>query len=123
MGLTKRWRIRSAIHAASFVGLASRHGLDGVGIGDDQREVPFEDGVDRLPVDAGALHADMGHLPFLEPVVQGRKIGGHRAKPADFLARLLARTIDQDAGDDAGLVDVEAGRTFNEHFHGSALAW
>src|SRR5689334_7419129 len=41
------------------VSLAPWHRLDVVGIGNDHGEEPFEDGVDRLPIDAGALHADM----------------------------------------------------------------
>ena len=105
------------------VGLASRHGLDVVRVGDDQGEMPFEDGVHRLPADAGALHADMAHPPLREPVAQGLEIGGHGAEAADLLPRLLTRPADQDTGDDAGLMDVEAGRAFNEHVHGAALVW
>jgi hypothetical protein len=35
----------------------------------------------------------------------------------------VPRATDKDTGDDAGLVDIQAGGTFNHHFHGSAPAW
>ena len=105
------------------VGLAPRHRLDVVGIGDDQGEMPFQDRVDRLPVDPGALHADVGHPQLPQPVAQGLEVGGHGAEVSDLLARLLARAADENTGDDAGLVDIQASGTFNEHVHGSDPAW
>ena len=43
------------------VGLAPRHVADVPGVADDQLEMPLQDGVDRAPVDARALHPDMRH--------------------------------------------------------------
>ena len=105
------------------VSLAPWHRLDVVGIGNDQGEEPFEDGVDRLPIDAGALHPDMRHAQLPQPVAQGLEVGGHGAEVSDLLARFVPRATDKDTGDDAGLVDIQAGGTFNHHFHGSAPAW
>src|SRR5687768_17477753 len=121
LGLTRPWRTRSAIHSASVTSVW--HRLDVVGIGNDHGEEPFEDGVDRLPIDAGALHPDMRHAQLPQPVAQGLEVGGHGAEVSDLLARCVARATDQDTGDDAGLVDIQAGGTFNHHFHGSAPAW
>jgi hypothetical protein len=64
------------------VGLAPRHALDVAGVGKDQGEVPFQQGEDGHPVDAGALHADMGDAQPLQPVTQGFQVGGHGAEVA-----------------------------------------
>jgi hypothetical protein len=82
-----------------------------MGIGDDQGEMPFQDRVDRLPVDPGALHADVGHPQLPQPVAQGLEVGGHGAEVSDLLARLLARAADENTSDDAGLVDIQARST------------
>src|SRR3954468_7805206 len=121
LGLTRPWRTRSAIHSASFTSV--RHRLDVVGIGHDQGEMPFQDRVDRLPVDPGALHADVGHPQLPHPVAQGLEVGGHGAEVPVLLARLLARASDENTDNDAGLVDIQAGGTFNDHVHGSDPAW
>jgi site-specific DNA recombinase len=81
------------------------------------------DYLDRLPIDAGALHPDMGHSQLPQPVAQGLEVGGHGAEVSDLLVRFLARATNEDTGDDAGLMDIQAGNTFNERFHGSVLAW
>ena len=72
---------------------------------------PFEDGVDRPPIDAGALHPDMRHAQLPQPVAQGLEVGGHGAEVSDLLARFVARATDKDTGDDAGLVDIQARST------------
>ena len=40
----------------------------------------LEDVVDRLPVDARALHRGMGHSVGIEPIAQRQQIGGRGAK-------------------------------------------
>ena len=44
LGLTRLWRTSSAVHSASLTS-DSRHGLDVMGVGDDQLELAFQDGV------------------------------------------------------------------------------
>jgi hypothetical protein len=57
------------------------------GVADDQREPAFQHGVDRAPVDPGALHADMGDAVFHEPVAQGLQVIVPKVR-ISFLTRL-----------------------------------
>jgi hypothetical protein len=50
------------------VGLAPGHVADVTGVTDDQIDMSLQHGIDRAPVDAGALHADMRHPRRREPV-------------------------------------------------------
>ena len=69
------------------VGLAARHVLDVVGVADGQVEVALQHGVDRLPVDAGALHADVGDAVLGEPRPQGFQLVRRGAEGAEQLLR------------------------------------
>ena len=99
------------------VGLAPRHGLDVMGVGDDQLEVAFQNGMDRLPVNPGALHADMRDAQLLEPVPHRLQIPRHRREGPDLLARLAAGLADQHTGDHRRLMDVETGTAFDDRIH------
>jgi hypothetical protein len=88
-----------------------------VGVGDNQLEVPFQDRMNRLPVDAGALQADMGDPHLLEPVPQPLEVPGQGREGSDLLVRLAAGFPDQHAGDHRRLMDVEAGTAFDDRFH------
>ena len=99
------------------VGLAPRHVLDVMGIGEDQLEVAFQDGMDRLPVNPGALHADMRHAVALQPIPHRLQILRHRRKRPDLLMRLAAGLPDQHAGDHRRLMDVETGTAFDDRIH------
>ena len=57
------------------IGLASRHVADVAGIADDQLKVPFQNRIDRFPVDARTFHADMRDAQFLQPVPQPSRVG------------------------------------------------
>ena len=104
------------------VGLAAGHVLDVVGVADGQVDVPLQHGIHRLPVDAGALHADVGDAVLGQPRLQGFQVTRGRAEAAQQLLRLASWRADQDAADDAGLVDVQAGATFEENIHGQHLS-
>jgi hypothetical protein len=99
------------------VGLAPGHVLDVVGVADDQLEVPLERGVDRLPADAGALHADVGDAVPGQPGPERLQLAHGRAEAAQQLLDLAPRRADEDTADDAGLVHVQAGAAFEEHSH------
>ena len=99
------------------VGLAPRHGLDVMGVGDDQLEVAFQDGMDRLPVNPGALHADMRHAVALQPIPHRLQILRHRRKRPDLLMRLAVGLADQHTGDHRRLMDVETGTAFDDRIH------
>jgi hypothetical protein len=86
LGLIRPWRTRSAVHSASL----TRHCLDVMGVGDDQLEVAFQDGMDRLSVNPGALHADMRDAQPLEPVPQRLQVPGHGREGSNLLARLAS---------------------------------
>lgn len=63
------------------IGLASRDRLDVAGIDDQQTEVrPFEQVVDRLPVDARGFHRDVGHAQTEQPVGQREQLVGDRTE-------------------------------------------
>ena len=69
-----------------------------MGVGDDQLEVAFQDGMDRLPVNPGTLHADMRHAVALQPIPHRLQIPRHRRKRPDLLVRLAASLPDQHTG-------------------------
>jgi hypothetical protein len=99
------------------VRLAARHRLDVVRIADDQLEVPLQGGVDGLPVDAGPLHADVGHPLLEQPGAQGREVLAHGAEAAHLLGRPASCRTDDDAGHHRALVHVEPGGAFHDGFH------
>src|SRR3954471_22746245 len=61
-----------------------------MGVGDDQLELAFQDGMDRLPVNPGALHADMRDTQLLEPVPHRLQVPGQGREGSDLLARLAS---------------------------------
>jgi hypothetical protein len=89
---------------------------------DDQFEVPFEHRVDRAPVDAGALHADMGDAFRCQPVAQRLQFMGHRTEAAHLGPRRLASFMDQDAGDDGCLMHIKPGTPFDHPLHHCLLS-
>jgi hypothetical protein len=99
------------------IGLATRHVTDMPGVADDEVETPFQHGIDRAPVNAGALHAGLRHPKLLQPVPQCLQIARHRPEGPDLLPRPLARGADQDAGDDRLLMHVQPTTPLNEHLH------
>src|SRR3954464_8163371 len=115
LGLIRPWRTRSAVHSASLTSV--RHGLDVMGVGDDQLEVAFQDRMDRLPINPGALHADMRDTQLLELLPHRLQILRHRRKRPDLLMRLAAGLADQHTGDHRRLMDVETGTAFDDRIH------
>ena len=99
------------------IGLATRHVPDMPGVADDEVEMPFQHGIDRAPVNAGAFHADLRHPKLLQPVPQRFQIARHRPKGPHLLPRPLARGADQDAGNDRLLVNVKPGASLDDHLH------
>ena len=99
------------------IGLATRHVADVPGVADDEVEMPFQHGIDRAPVDAGALHADLRHPKLLQPVPQRFQIARHRPEGPHLLPRPLARGADQDAGNDRLLMHVQPATPLNDHLH------
>jgi hypothetical protein len=99
------------------IGLAPRHIAHVPGVADDQLETPFEDGVDRAPVDARALHADLRRPELLQPVPHRLQIARHRPEGLDLLPRPLARGADQGAGDDRLLMHVQPTTPLNDDLH------
>jgi hypothetical protein len=88
-----------------------------MGVGDDRLEVAFQHPMDRLPVNPGALHADMRHAVVLQPIPHRLQIPRHRRKRLDLLVRLAAGFPDQHAGDHRRLMDVETGIAFDDRIH------
>ena len=99
------------------IGLATRHVTDMPGVADDEVETPFQHSIDRAPVNAGALHADLRHPKLLQPVPQRLQIVRHRPEGPDLLPRPLAWGADQDAGDDRLLMHVQPTTPLNDDLH------
>jgi hypothetical protein len=97
--------------------LAAGHVLDVVGVAHDQVEVPLQHGVDRLPVHPRALHADVGDTVLGQPRSHCLQLARGRAEAAQQLLRSAPWHADQNAADDAGLVHVQTGTSFEESFH------
>jgi hypothetical protein len=105
------------------IGLATWDGLDVVGVADGQVEVILQDRVDRLPVDAGALHRDVRHAFPGEPVAQGLEVSGHGPERPDLLARSASGQAGEGASNDRRLVDVQTAAAFDDGFHDRLRWW
>jgi len=103
------------------VGLAPRHGLDVVGIGQDQRDAALKGLVHGQPVDPGALQRDMGDAVFGQPVCERGQILAQGAEAAPFAAGLGSSAAQQQAGHQAGLMHVEPGGPFHHDVHDHLL--
>src|SRR3954447_3631853 len=117
MVLASMWNTATRILCAIAMAArrAPRHGLDVMGVGDDQLELAFQDGMDRLPVNPGALHADMRDTQLLEPVPHRLQVSGQGREGSDLFARLATGLADQHAGDHRRL--VETGTAFDDRIH------
>src|SRR6185369_3599685 len=73
--------------------------------------------VDWAPVDACALHTDMGDLLGLEPVPQSLKGAGGGGPRAHLLAQRLARLAHEQASHDCVLVDIQPTAALDESSH------
>jgi hypothetical protein len=89
------------------VGLAARHILDVLGVDEPELEVVLEQVVDRLPVDAGGLHRDVGDAEALEPVAQRQQLAGDRGELGPQLRAPALPIGHVHAGGHPLLVDVE----------------
>ena len=125
---TKLARIRpcassSASQVASFTSvLRPGHVLDLRRVGQDQHEPALgQDVPDRLPVDAGRLHGDVGAAVLRQPLGQLEQARGRGGEGAD-LAGDLAAGGEAHGGDHGRLVDVEAGAARIEDLHRSLLS-
>src|SRR5271157_2048465 len=99
------------------IGLAPRHVADVPGVADDQFEMPLQDGIDRAPVDARALHPDVRHSRRPQPVPQRFEVPRHGAKRPHLLGRLRPRCADQKARHDRLLMHVQTTAPLNDRLH------
>ena len=98
------------------IGLATRHVTDMPGVADDEVEMPFQHGIDRAPVNAGALHADLRHPMLSQPVPQCLQIARLRAElRTSFLGPLLA--ADRARRRRPSPVYVQPTTPLNDHLH------
>jgi hypothetical protein len=88
-----------------------------VSIPHNQVEVPLQHSVDRLPVHAGAFHANVSDAVLGKPRSECFELARGRAEAAQQLLRLAPWCADQNAADDTGLVHVQTGTAFNESVH------
>ena len=66
------------------VRLAPGHVAHVRGVADNNREGVFQGCMDRLPVDPGRLHADVGHAHLAQPIAKGCEITSHGAESSGF---------------------------------------
>jgi hypothetical protein len=99
------------------VGLAPRHIADVPGVADDQLEMPLQDGIDRAPIDARALHPNVRRSCRLQPVPQRFERARHSSKRPHLLDRLNAGRADQKTRHDRLLMNVQAATPLNNHLH------
>ena len=109
------------------VGLAAGHVLDMRRIGQGQRKIAVaEDVPDRLPVDPGRLHHDVGAALGSQPLRQRQQLGGRRLERADLAPDDAVRHMPH-AGHHRILMHVEAGAVGVKNFHvappGAPPAW
>jgi hypothetical protein len=99
------------------IGLAPRHVADVPGVADDQLEMPLQDGIDRAPIDARALHPNVRHPRRLQPVPQCFEVSRHGAERPHLLGRLNPRRPDQKARHDRLLMNVQTTAPLNDRLH------
>ena len=106
----------------SNIGLAPRHGLDVLGIHDDELEAAFEHVVDRFPVAAGGLYRNGRDVRDSEPIGEfEQKASRRRSKRLEFTSWVASWSRGQPTGDDDSLVDVEPGAVGVNDLHGALL--
>ena len=84
--------------------------------------MPLQHGVHRLPVGAGALHADVGDAVLDQPRPQRLQLVRGRAEAAQQFLCFAPWRAGQDAADDAGLMATQAGATFEKNLYGQHLS-
>ena len=99
------------------IGLAPRHVADVPGVADDQLEMPLKARVDRPPVDARALHPDVRHSRFPQPVPQRFEVARHRTKRPYLLGRLRPGRADQKARNERLLMHVQTTTSLDDCLH------
>ena len=104
--------------AVLHVGLAAGDFLDVQGVDQQATHGLFEDIEDGLPVHAGALHGDLGHLMSFQPIAQGDQVGGGGPEGADVLSPFLARAWQADADGHGLAMDIQPGDALEELLHG-----
>ena len=88
------------------VGLAPRNVPNVLGVCEHELETAIEHMPDRLPVDTGGLHCDMGAAGRLQPVGERAEFTGRRAKCPNL--SMLRRAHATDASHDRVFVDIKA---------------
>lgn len=93
----------------AHVALAPRHLLEVLGVDQQHRALPFEQGVHRLPEHARRLHCDMRHPGRAQPVAQLQQVRRHRANLPDLLEHAAVGLELAPTNHDGRLVHVEPG--------------
>ena len=101
------------------VGLAAGHGLDVLGICQQQFEATLQQVPvgHRFPIRSGCLKCDVGHAFSRQPIAHCQELIGHRAKRADALSWLAVRIGDQYTRDDRLFVHVQSATPRMHHVH------
>src|SRR5207244_4101692 len=98
------------------VGLAAGHLPDVLGVDQQQFKDPLEQVPDRLPVDPGRLHGDVGH-PFVGQPVRQLQQGVGLGPEGAYLPVDPATAAAADTGYDHLLVDIQTGATGMQDVH------
>ena len=77
----------------------------------------LEHSIDRAPVDARALHPNVCHSRFTQPVPQRFQVPRHGAKRPHLLVRLRPRRADQKARHDRLLMHVQTTAPLDDRLH------
>src|SRR6266849_5568572 len=103
--------------AVLHVGLATRHVSNVMGVADNNLEGTLENCMNRFPVDAGTLHADVSAALRQEPITQRQQVLGHRSESLNLLSGFLAGMPDQQACDDGRLMYIEPTASLHNGVH------
>ena len=99
------------------VGLAAWHVLDVTSVAHHHLEIVLQHRIDRLPIDAGALHRYQRAAIVLQPIPQVLEIRQRRAEGAHLLARFRSCGTEVQAGHDRCLMHIQPGTALNDGFH------
>ena len=95
------------------VGLATGHCLDVLSVDHQQlRSEALQHVVDRLPVDARALHGDRRDMLLIQPIPQPEQLPGYGP-----IGPCLLALVGPDAGHHRLLVDVQPAAALVNHLH------
>src|SRR5713226_1753588 len=80
--------------------------------------MPFQHGINWLPIHSGCFHSDMRHVSGFEPLAQTQDIRGHGAEALALLVALPPGVRSTGTSSHTPLMHIESCAAFIDNVHG-----